>query len=1267
MSNAVSSASQFIISAASSAAPYVAEAAASYAASAAFTAAQNALFGPVRRRSEGPRRDDFKFQTASEGVGIPRLYGRQRLGGQVIWLSDVTETTEVTEQSRGGKSISRSVETTHTEYRYSVSVAIGLCEGEIARIGRVWADGRLVSLHDWNVCIYHGTDDQLPDPLIEAVEGFGNVPAFRGLAYVVIEDLPLAEFGNRLPQFNFEVERPLAARDPDALENLIEAVTLIPGSGESVYNTSEVLVEVEEGTTVADNVRNNEGVTDAEASLGHLVSTLPNAKSVSLVVSWFGNDLRAGECLVEPRFEREDRVLLPEEWTVAGLTRETASPVSTLEGNPAYGGTPSDTGVAEIIAALKSRGLEVMFHPFLLMDIPPDNSLPNTDGEVGQGAYPWRGRITVPSVNDGTAAARTQVEAFFTRYRSMIIHYAQLCAGAGGVERFLLGSELRGLTSVRDEAGAFPGVEALIALAADVRAILGPGTKISYGADWSEYSGYRPSDGSGDVLFPLDDLWADDNIDFVGIDNYMPLSDWRDGEDHLDKALSDSLYDLDYLRSRITAGENYDWYYADGAARDAQVRTSIEDTAHGEDWIFRVKDIEGWWANLHYPRPGGVRAATPTPWVPQSKPVLFTELGCAAIDKAPNQPNVFLDPKSAESAVPYYSAGTRDDLAQRRFIEAHLTYWADEENNPVSAVYGGPMVDISGAHIYAWDARPFPDFPVRGEVWADAGNWLTGHWLNGRAGRVPLSLLIGEIAAASGLATVDASACTSLVTGYMLPRPMAARDALEPLFELYQLDAVERGGVLIVRPRHGRSVAEITEDGLVLTGEEPPFTVNRRQEADLPARLSVTYTDSLSEYDAGVANVTAPDAIGDRAAVIDTAVVLETGEAEGRAEALLAEARAMRMTASFALPAGDMALEPSDVITIRREAAPDFVCRLSELTDGPYRAAEAVRTDPGLYQPRYTGLQGRLSDPVPVYGPVAFAAMDLPILPAGEDGAYVYAAAFAAPWPGEVSVYRGAGTDPALIGGISAQSIMGRLTAPLGAGPLGRWDKGSQLTIRLHGGSLSSLEAAAVLGGAGRAAIKSATGEWEIIAYREAVLETDGSWTLTTLLRGLRGTESETAAGAASGARIVFLSDAQTAEPLSPDLWGLTETWQAGPMKKAPGAFPYKEHDVPLTGSGARPFAPVHLKAEIAGSELAIRWVRRTRIGGDNWQAEDVPLGEAAERYRVRAYAGDGGLLTEAEVTNPAATIPATGVTRVDVEQISTIYGPGRAGILEIP
>ena len=89
----------------------------------------------------------------------------------------------------------------------------------------------------------------------------------------------------------------------------------------------------------------------------------------------------------------------------------------------------------------------------------------------------------------------------------------------------------------------------------------------------------------------------------------MPLSDWRDGTDHADAAWG-SIYNLDYLTANVAGGEGYDWFYASDLDRDQQRRTPIRDTSDwAEDWIWRYKDIRGWWENDHHDRVGGLRAA----------------------------------------------------------------------------------------------------------------------------------------------------------------------------------------------------------------------------------------------------------------------------------------------------------------------------------------------------------------------------------------------------------------------------------------------------------------------------------------------------------------------------------------------------------------------------------------------------------------------------------------------------------------------------------
>ncbi|MBA4001763.1 glycoside hydrolase TIM-barrel-like domain-containing protein, partial [Brevundimonas sp.] len=111
----------------------------------------------------------------------------------------------------------------------------------------------------------------------------------------------------------------------------------------------------------------------------------------------------------------------------------------------------------------------------------------------------------------------------------------------------------------------------------------------------------------------LDPLWVDPNIDYVGIDWYPPLGDWREGDEHLDaQAGYAGPADPDYLVANVAGGENFDWFYGSDADRVGQVRTPIVDGAYGEPWVWRSKDLKSWWSSAHHDRPGGVRSAAPT-------------------------------------------------------------------------------------------------------------------------------------------------------------------------------------------------------------------------------------------------------------------------------------------------------------------------------------------------------------------------------------------------------------------------------------------------------------------------------------------------------------------------------------------------------------------------------------------------------------------------------------------------------------------------------
>ena len=549
-----------------------------------------ALFGSSGETQvvRGPRLNDLRLLGSHEGAPIPRVYGRARVGGQVIWSDELEEVVRTSSSGGGGKGVGGGggSKTTSVTYSYYANFAVALCEGDVSGIEKIWADNQELDLSRLSYRLYPGTETQAPDALIEARLGSGEAPAFRGVSYIVFERLPLRDYGNRIPQLSFQILRPV-----DTFASKVKSIVMIPGSGEFVYAPEPVNQSFGGGFFEPENVHTLQAKSDWTAAVDQLEISFPNLNNVSLVVSWFGTDLRADQCALRPGVELASKVTTPVSWGVAGEERASAYLISKREDKPAYGGTPADETVVDAIQDLKTRGLKVTFNPFILMDVPSDNSLPNPYGGTTQPAYPWRGRITVspapgePASPDKTSAAATDIAAFVGTaqisdfaiqgtsvdytgpnewsLRRMVLHYAHLVKAAGGIDAFLLGSELRGLTWVRGGAGDYPFVTALVQLASDVKSVLGSSTQVSYGADWSEFFGHQPADGSGDVAFHLDPLWASPDIDAIGVDMYWPLADWRDGTSHLDYLNGTrSIYDPAYLHANVARGEGYDWYYA---------------------------------------------------------------------------------------------------------------------------------------------------------------------------------------------------------------------------------------------------------------------------------------------------------------------------------------------------------------------------------------------------------------------------------------------------------------------------------------------------------------------------------------------------------------------------------------------------------------------------------------------------------------------------------------------------------------------------------
>lgn len=1301
-----------------------------------------ALTPPVNIEQQGSRLESTRITASTEGATVPRSRGRVRMGGQTIWATRFREdvVTSVIEVG-GGKGGPKKQTQTVTEYLYYCSFAVAFCEGsECVRHGEIWADGKPLDLSTVTTRFYEGTLTQGIDPIIEATEGSGTVPAFRGITYMVFEDMLLKDFGNRIPQINAEIIRPITdtTYGVDRMEDSLRAMQLIPASGEKIYGT-RIYTQDATGNGTAESINQHASTVDSDltVSLNTLDTDCIAVDSMSMVISWFGSSLDAGRCRVEPKSERLTGQISPEEWRVSGQVRgnsevvsyidgpqtnwDITGPLTTLSftivdptkgtatytapgdftdgetladainlgfenldhkcnaiwsessnnlqlddysetgniqitflasdanatvfnfdsndlpGSPVYGATPSDITVREAAQDIKARGWRLMFYPFLLMDM---------------SQFPWRGRITSASAGDTASFVGTAGPSDFSvsngvvtytgttewTHRRMIMHYAHLMKDimvAG--DAFIIGSEMRGMT--RSENG---WTAALASIVTDCKSILPAGVLVSYASDWSEYQ--EPS---------LANLWP--TADFVGIDNYLPLTDWRDG---------DEVYTIEEFQAGVEGGEYYDYFYADDAAREANIKSPITDPQ------FRQKDVR-YWRQTNYP----------------TKEVWFTEFGAPAVDKGANQPNVFVDVKSSESALPYFSNGTRNDLVQKLYYEAVLDYWENVAPDPY----------ISPANMFAWtwDARPYPAFPALVDVWSDGPNWEVGHWLNGRLDQVVLPDLVNDLCIEAGIpeANIDVTGLFNsivIVRGMYVGSLVNTRQILENLMDTYMFDAFEDGDMIRFVTRGDHRVSTVSTDDFILTGDFESFEKTRIPDEELPDRTKISFLDESRAY--SVASVDGHRITGNSQKVnqFTSIAVVDQAYARGIADIMTQQAWNARDSLKFSLPLTYRNLKPGDFLDIATPGGRSLTYKIVELSTGDRIDVEVAGTMPPIYEllthtyytPTYT--------PAEVYGPTTAVFAEVPLQnnldPTTNWSPRILA--YQSPWPGQVDIY-----EDDLLGEssynlnttITDPAIIGELTADLQApGRTEVWDNANSVFVRIYDAnqSLTSANYLAVLNGANPLAVLTPSGDWEILQYVNASLLPGSSDTyeLTRLLRGQLGTEHYIGDPSLDGTR-VFVANQAFYSHLEGTNGRLNapRDYKYGPTGVNINDERFQNIEITPRGVALRPYSPVHLKQEKQiGGDIELTWIRRTRFEGDNWQSADAPLNEDTEQYEVDILSGPLGvgaaLRTLALTTNSytytvAQQIADFGTEQTEIDfavyQISALVGRGTPGAFE--
>lgn len=576
--------------------------------------------------------------------------------------------------------------------------------------------------------------------------------------------------------------------------------------------------------------------------------------------------------------------------------------------------------------------------------------------------------------------------------------------------------------------------------------------------------------------------------------------------------------------------------------------------------------------------------------------------------------------------VALYERNSADAFEEVGRLDQDFTF-----SETVCALADNKMCCISyGSNLAALTAQPLLDAPGK-----------------------PLQEIIDDLADRADIVAsdVDTSGLTDTVRGCAVARPMPLRQALEPLRKAFPLDTIESGYQIRFKPRGGSAVVTVTDADLAARepGQDQPavLTTSREQETELPRRVRVRHRSVERDYEFGSEYAGRLATDSEHVEQIDLPLVLTAQEAAEVADILLRERWATRDPMEGATHWGRLALEAGDVITLDTSVIAG-TARVTRVDDGQpgLRQLQLVPDSPGLYSSDAIGTATAVPSqgPAPA-GPTALALLDLPALRDADNGAgfYVAMGGYLDGWRGAQLLMSPNDSTYAAVTAATDDAIMGRTNGVLADGPVGIWDRGNTVNVSLvGGGTLSSVTEREVLDGANTFAIASGSG-WEIVQAADITLESDGSYTLSTLLRGRRGTEWATS-GHADGDRVVALtSDTLSRVPRTVDSIDSERFYKAvsigtSAARVDPTAFTY-------AGVNLTPYSPVHPRGSRNSSgDLTISWVRRTRIGGAWRDRVGVPVSEDSESYEVDVMDGSTVVRTLTSAS-PSVTYSASDQT----------------------
>lgn len=1084
-------------------------------------------------KTVGPRLKDLNIPFSLYGLPIPFTFGVRRLYGNMIWAIPLRENTK--KKKRGGKGNKKK----SVEYEYFGTFAVGFGYPGFGSAGsrqilRIWADGSLIydrrtfgqtQIEGLNFVFYPGTETQMPDPTIEAREGVGNVPPYRGMMYIVFKDLPVGPYGDRPPAISIEVGD---VTSPTATIN-----NIYPALVDGDRTLTEILVDWQryQVYTIGNGlIRTYDLINNTE--IGHVEA----------------NPFGAGWDTNVSSLDEEVPLLV----SGMGLTNEDVGYIPWL--NRIIGGPPGAGSVA-------------------VMLIDPASGIPShwigADGAVTNGAYP---NNTVTSADK-------------------FIYDHPFYSGYIPAGRFYC-------------------------------------PQILYGQYWNETFIFVQSTVYSDLIV-LHLRGEDDVLDMLSVHNGAQYDEIVAGQ---------------------TAVGFSDVYLVNGSQIDRvrftpfTRRTKVGGTnTFGDYAITPYKTM-----------PSGINNI----WYFAGDNTLCVLLDNGDFYKYSCEDDTEILNTTISGTLP---TAHRKNKNCSNFTNGVVAYDIGGNVREIDLVFG-TVATLTGGSGFQGIGDQFDSASRSIVVIGNSGSGSAGtgqsQSMNGgvcrlfydriQNGRIPLADFLEGVALMAGYDISEIEISPNIddtIDGAMILNVTNFNSIMDPVSGLYRFDIIESDGKIKFTRQNPSAPANnftIAEGETLLPGEtslgSPTFQLRREEEIEIPQKVAVRYLDAALSFNWSMQFSTRSRTIetnqSENQITFEVPIVMSAAEAKTLSYKALWVAWNSRAAQSFRVGPEWLKIEPGDIGTVTAvgitytvkavEVTYNNDFSLSLKTEG-WLSDEAVTisADEGAGYPQT----------IPYTVGAAAYILDIPLLQASDD--LNYAGQFpvyvvlgsltpSSTWPGGSmwAAYTGLAFEEDVSS--TVDSFVGVVpVVPAVPGSILETDRINTITLYPKEGDSTLLVTATeaeVLNGANYAAYGT-TGRWELIQYETVTANANGSFTLSNILRGRRGTDYAVDAHRPGDFFI----------PLDADWLNVI----AFPHSDVQLGFRYKGVGfgqdpslvspslVNLNGYGARPWPPVNIRAARSltalTGDLTISWTRRSRtVGVISDGGEYAPL-EATESndYKV--------------------------------------------------